>query len=303
VSDSQSGNPGELPRYPKELKALLWTKLGFLGEVRAPALEHPSPAQEAWKRCAPLKDTYMTMRTREREELEKKFEAFFSRCDDVTVDITPLVEAHRRERRICGSGRTLSDSLWLVELLERKLASTDPEIPKVKADDQAPRESITKRAGDVRKWLVELFTEYNVRGLAARLDTIHRLAPACCACLHKATISSDGSTRHREEWEEFFLESGLLAADDATNAGRDANSLSSEARHWQQERFSLERAFQVERATNSSDVIKAMFDWPSAGEWGRQKIPKFGSSGPFVAFRRQSKERCSFTLERPYLRN
>lgn len=282
-SDSQPGDPGELPRYPKELKALLWTKLGFLGEVRASALEYPSPADEAWKRCAPLKDTYMTMRARERQKLEKKFEAFFSRWDDVTVDITPLVEALRRERRLCESGRTLSDSLWLVELLERKLASTDPEIPKVEADDQAPRESITKRAGDVRKWLVELFTENSVRGLAARLDTIHRLAPACCACIHEATISSGGSTRRREDWEEFFLESDRLAADDATNAGRDADSLTGEAHHQQQERFSLERAFQVDRATTPSRAIKAMLDWPSSKPHSdvRKHLAYF-----FAAFRR-----------------
>jgi len=108
-SESQLGDPGELPRYPNDLKALLWTKLGLLREVRDPF----SLAGEAWERCAPLIDTYMTMRASERQELEKKFEAFFSRCDEVRVDIAPLVAVLKRERQVCESGQTLSDSLWL----------------------------------------------------------------------------------------------------------------------------------------------------------------------------------------------
>jgi hypothetical protein len=251
----------------ESLKKQLRMKLG-LAEPPTESTDDEIHARERiharWRRCSQLQETYTAVRMHERQKMEKEFAAFFSRCDDFKVDIAPLVEALRRERRICESGRTLSDSLYFVELLERRLTAPDPEISKVTTEDQALRESSKKGAGDVRKCLIELFGTKcrSVRDLAARLDTIHRLAPAFCACLHEATISSDGSTRPPEEWEEFFLEPDRLAAEHTTNTGRDAEQLAQTARQHQWI-FSLERAFQVERATTSSGVIKAMLDWPS----------------------------------------
>jgi hypothetical protein len=280
-SDSQSGGPGELPRYPKELKALLWTKLGFGGSPR-PAEEYPSP-DENWERCAPLKNTYMTtMRARERQELEKRFEAFFGSCDDIRVGVSPLVETIRRERRICES-EVLTDSLYLVELVERRLTNSDPEIMK------AVGGAAMVRAGDVRAMLAEIFMlgGRGVRDLAAHFDTIHRLTPSLCECLHAALISSPGSTRQREEWEEFFLEPDRLAAEDAANgypsANRDAGKILS-ADYQYQELFSLERALQVDRATKPSRAIKAMLDWPTSKPYFpdvRDHLAYF-----FAAFRR-----------------
>jgi hypothetical protein len=176
----------------------------------------------------------------------------------------------------------------VVELLERELSSRDPEIPKVKAKDQAPRDSIKRRTAEVRKCLVSLFSTKCVsfRDLAARLDTIHRLAPAFCACLHQATLSSGGSPRHREEWEEFFLEPDRLAADDATNADRDAKWIEDAARQYQED-FSLERAFRVERATASSGVIEAVLYWPSdfPSEARRRQKAEYARAVFFAVFR------------------
>jgi len=115
---------------------------------------------------------------------------------------------------------------------------------------------------------------------------IHRLAPACCACLHEAAISSAGSTRQREEWKDFFLEPDLLAAEDAANEYAGANRPAGEIRsadYFCQELFSLERALLVNRATDPSGAIKAMLGWPSSKSHSdvRQHLAYF-----FAAFRR-----------------
>lgn len=278
--DLQTGKLGELPRHPNGIRALLWMQLG-LGEVPAPAKEYSSP-DENWKRRAPLKDTYMTtMRARERQELEKRFEAFFGSCDDIRVDVSPLVEAIGRERRICES-EMLTDSLYLVELMERHLIDTDSDIMK------AVGGAAMVRAGDVRAMLVEIFMleGRKVRDLAAHFDTIHRLIPSLCECLHAALISSPGTTRQREEWEKFFLEPDSLAAEDAADeyasADRDADKIPS-ADYQYQKLFSLERALQVDRATVPSGVVRAMLDWPSSKPHSdvREHLAYF-----FAAFRR-----------------
>ena len=219
----------------------------------------------------------------ERHKLEKEFEAFFARCDDVTTDAAPLAEALRRERRISKRSLTLSDSLWLIELLEHELVLSDSEILKPEADDQAAHGSIKRKAGDVRRCLVKLFSIgcRNVKDLAERLDTIHRLAPAFCECLH---VSLEGSTRRPEEWEEFFLEPTRLAAEETRSTNPDADLLAATARHYPRV-FSLERAFRVERATTSSDVIKAMFEWPSSRQSKRAKMGEYLRAFFFRAFR------------------
>jgi len=45
-----------------------------------------------------LRETYMAVRMHERQKLENKFEALFRRYDDVTIDVTRVAEALRRER-------------------------------------------------------------------------------------------------------------------------------------------------------------------------------------------------------------
>jgi len=82
--------------------------------------------------------------------LDKKFDAFFTLRDDTKTDVSPLLEAIRRERRICEA-EILTDSLYLVERLEHRLANNDPGIM------ENVGQAAMIRAGDVRAMLAEIF--------------------------------------------------------------------------------------------------------------------------------------------------
>lgn len=287
-SSSKSADRNELPLCPKEIKTLLGRKLGLEERPKASTDGHFSLEQSS-ERCAVLREIYMAMRSGERQELDKKFDAFFTLRDDTKMDVSPLLEAIRLERRICEA-EILTDSLYLVELLEHRLANNDPGIV---------GQAAMIRAGDVRAMLAEIFAlrRRGVRDLAAHLDTIHRLVPSLCECLHAALIFQPGSARQREEWQEFFLEPDRLDAVDAANEGARANADSHmhSVDYEYQELFSLERALQVDRAMAPSSVIRSMLDWPSSKPHSdvRRHLAYF-----FGAFRRLPAEEQERALPR-----
>jgi len=275
ASGSESGDRNEIPRYAKDLKALLRVKLGLEDRPQTEAQEYPS-REENWNAAQRLQDLYLAMRARDRQKIEQKFAAFFSQHDDIRVDVSPLLERLRRERRVCES-ETVTDSLYLVELLERRLANGNLTIPK----DAGQPAIVT--AGEVRAMLAAIFElkRRGVRDLAAHLDTIHRVTPSLCECLHAALISRPGAPRKPEEWEEFFLEPDRLAAEEAAGGNLESEMYSVDYEY--QEVFSLERALLVDRATEPSGVLKAMLDWPSSKRHSevRTHLAYF-----FAAFRR-----------------
>jgi len=203
----------------------------------------------------------MSMRLRERRELESKFEAFFSRWRDIEVDVNPLREALERERRICES-ETLTDSSYLVELLKCRLARKDSEILKMSA------KPLMVPANQIKEMLIEVFTlkRRGVRDLAAQLDTIHRLAPFLCECLHGALVSSPGAARKPEEWEEFFLEPDRVAAEADIGMNSYADRLNHDAIFYHLN-FPLERAIRTAHAPYPRETIKAILDWPCADSY------------------------------------
>jgi hypothetical protein len=127
-TDSRSSRKeGLLWISAESLKKQLRMKLG-LAERPTEGTDDESPSvEEDRQRCWQLQETYAAVWMHERQKLGKKFEAFFSQCDDIAIDVTPLVEALRRERRITESGPSLSDSLWLSNCWN---ASYPPETPK-----------------------------------------------------------------------------------------------------------------------------------------------------------------------------
>ncbi len=170
------------------------------------SVEERSSFEQSWERRTALRDIYMAMRSRERQDLEKKFEALFNLRDDTKVDVSRFLEAIRRERRICEA-EILIDSLYFVELLEHRLTNSDPRIM------ENVGQTAMIRTGDVRAMLVEIFAlkRRGVRDLAGHLDTIHRLTPSLCECLHQALQPPQTTPRQPEAWEEFFLEPDRLA--------------------------------------------------------------------------------------------